>query len=161
VTTTIVIGYGNTLRRDDGAGVAAAERLARDFPGANVRTAQELHPELAEQLASCDLAVFLDASVRTSTLCVTRVSPARSVHGAEGHALSPAGVLALCSGLYGHAPQEALLVEIPASECGFGETMSAQTLRMTDYCVLLISELLTGETTAGILLDLAPSPAAG
>ena len=140
--------------------MAAAEVLARDFPGANVVAVQELHPELAEQLAPCELAVFLDASVRTSTLCVSRVSPARSVHGAEGHALSPAGVLALCSGLYGHAPQEALLVEIPASECGFGETMSAATLRMVDCCVQIISELILGETTPGILLNLTPSPAA-
>lgn len=155
----MIIGFGNTLRSDDGAGVAAAEKLARDFPGANVAAVQELHPELAEQLASCELAVFLDASVRTTTLCVTRVSPAPTAHGADGHALSPAGVLALCSGLYGHAPEEALLVEIPASECGFGETMSLRTLRMTDYCVHLISELLAGETTPGILLDLAPPPA--
>ncbi len=157
---TITIGFGNTLRRDDGAGVAAAERLARDHPGANVLAVQELHPELAEQLAACELAVFLDASLRTATVCVTRVSPARSVHGAEGHALSPAGVLALCSGLYGHAPEEALLVEIPAFECGFGETMSAGTLRMVDYCVHIISELLAGETTPEMLLHLTPSPAA-
>ncbi len=135
--------------------------LARNSPGANVLAVQELHPELAEQLASCELAVFLDASVRTSTLCVTRVTPARSLHGAEGHALSPGGVLALCSGLYGHAPEEALLVEIPASECGFGETMSAHTLRMIDYCVQIISELILEETTPGILLNLTPSPAAG
>jgi hypothetical protein len=140
--------------------VAAAERLARDCPGANVLTVQELHPEMAEVLASCELAVFLDASVRTSTVCVTRVSPDFSAHGAEGHALSPAGVLAFCSGLYGHTPGEAILVEIPAFECGFGETMSAGTLRMVDYCVQIISELLTGETTPGDLLNLTPSPAA-
>jgi hydrogenase maturation protease len=157
VTKTIVIGYGNTLRRDDGAGVAAAERLARDCPGANVLTAQELHPELAEQLATCDLAVFLDASVRTTHVCVTRVIPCSSTQGAEGHTLSPAGVLALCSGLYGHRPEEAILVEIPAFECGFGETMSAGTLRMVDCCVQIISELLLGATTPEILLLLAPS----
>ena len=158
MTTTIVIGYGNTLRRDDGAGVAAAERLARDFPGANVRTAQELHPELAEQLASCALAVFIDASVRTTNVCVTRVFPGGSTHGAEGHALSPAGLLALCSALYGHAPEEAILVEIPALECGFGETMSAETARMVDRSVHIISELLQGVTTPEIILYLVPSP---
>jgi hydrogenase maturation protease len=161
VTTTVIIGFGNTLRSDDGAGVAAAEKLARDFPGANVFTAQELHPELAEAVASSELAVFLDASVRTSTVCVTRVIPGSSMHGAEGHALSPSGILALCSGLYGHTPEDALLIEIPAFECGFGETMSTHTLRMVDSCVRLVSDLLTGETTPGILLDLAPSPAAG
>ena len=160
MTKALVIGYGNTLRRDDGAGVAAAEKLAGECPGANVLTVQELHPELAEELASCELAVFLDASVRTSTVSVTRVLPGTSTHGADGHALSPAGVIALCSRLYGRTPEEALLVEIPAFQCGFGETMSAGTLRMIDCCVRLISELLTGETTPEILLHLAPSPAA-
>lgn len=159
MTKTLIIGFGNTLRRDDGAGVAAAERLARDCPEADVLTVQELHPELAERLAQCGLVLFLDASVRTSTLSVTRVSPANSMQGAEGHVLSPAGTIALCSGLYGHIPEEALLVEIPAFECGFGETMSSGTLRMVDYCVQILSELLTGETTPGILLNLIPSPA--
>jgi hydrogenase maturation protease len=160
VTHTIIIGFGNTLRRDDGAGVAAAERLARDYPDADVLTVQELHPELAEKLGSYGRVVFLDASVRTSTVCVTRVLPGKFMQGAEGHALSPAGVISLCSGLYGHEPDEALLVEIPAFESGFGETMSAGTLRMIDYCVQILSELLTGETTPEILLHLAPSPAA-
>jgi hydrogenase maturation protease len=157
----MVIGYGNTLRRDDGAGVAAAEKLSRDSPGANVLALQELHPGLAEDVASCGLVVFLDASVRTSTMSVTRVSPGGSMHGAEGHALSPAGVLAICSGLYGRTPENALLVEIPAFDCGFGETMSARTLRMIDDCAHLISELLSGETTPEILLNLTPFPAAG
>jgi hydrogenase maturation protease len=159
VRKTLVIGYGNTLRRDDGAGVAAAERLARHCPGANILTSQELHPEMAEELATCTVAVFLDASVRTSNVCVTRVLPGNGVHGAEGHALSPGDVLGLCSGLYGHTPEEAIFVEIPAFECGFGEKMSAGTLRMVDCCVQLTSELLRGETTPEILLYLAPSPA--
>ncbi len=148
---TIVIGYGNTLRRDDGAGVAAADRLARDRPGANVLTSQELHPEMAEEVAACDLTVFIDASVRTPTVRVTRVSPGDSMHGADGHALSPAGVLALCSGLYGRTPEEAMLVEIPAFQCGFGETMSPGTLRMIDCGVQLISELLAGKDTSRLI----------
>ena len=156
---TLVIGYGNTLRRDVGAGVAAAERLARDCPGASILTSQELHPEMVDELAACTTAVFLDASVRTSNVCVTRVLPVNGVHGAEGHALSPGDVLGLCSELYGHTPEEAIVVEIPAFECGFGDKMSAGTLRMVDRSVQLISELLTGETTPEILLHLAPSPA--
>ena len=144
---TVVIGYGNTIRRDDGAGVAAAERLARDCPGATGVIADALHPEMAEQVAGCALAVFLDASVRTQNVCVTRVSPGDSLHCAEGHALAPGGILALCSELYGHTPEEAILVDIPAFECGFGEKLSAGTLRMVDRSVQLISELLRGETT--------------
>lgn len=156
---TLVIGYGNTLRRDDGAGVVAARRLARECPGTTVVTVQELHPEIAEEVAGCDMVIFLDASVRMRGVCVTRILPEGEAPGAEGHALTPAGVLGLCTALYGQAPEEALLVEIPAFEFGFGERMSEGTLRMIDCAAQLVSELLAGETTPGILLFLAPSPA--
>jgi len=159
VTKTIVIGYGNTLRRDDGAGVTAVERLAREFPETDVVTAAGLSPEMAERVAGCDTAIFVDASVRTKNVCVTRLAPSGSLNTAEGHSLSPESVLGLCSSLYGTTPREALLVEIPAFDCGFGETMSAATLRLVDCSVQLIRELLTGETTPEILLHLAPSPA--
>ena len=148
---TIVIGFGNTLRRDDGAGVAAAEKLAAEYPEAVVLTAQELHPELAETLSSYARVVFLDASVRTTTVSVTRVLPDRLMQGAEGHALSPSGVISLCSGLYGHTPDEALLVEIPAFDCGFVDTKSPGTLRMIDCGVQLISELLAGKDTSRLI----------
>ncbi len=157
MTNTLIIGYGNTLRRDDGAGIAAAAAIARKFPEARVLTAHGLYPELAEDIARCDLAVFIDASVASSKVCVTQLTP--SGGPGEGHALTPAGLLALSSGAYGHVPEEALLVEIPAFECGFGETMSGGTLRMIDCCVQLVSELLRGETTPEILMYLAPSPA--
>ena len=159
MTKTIIIGYGNTLRRDDGAGVAAAETLARVHPEANVMTAKGLYPELAERVAACEMAVFLDASARTSNVCVTRLTPESTIHGAGGHALSPGEVLGLCCEMYAGAPRVAMLVEIPAFEWGFGETMSARTCMMVDRCVQLISELLRGETTPEILAHLTPSPA--
>jgi hydrogenase maturation protease len=160
VKKTVVIGYGNSLRRDDGAGIAAARRLAREFPEAHVLTAEGLYPEIAEHIAACDLAVFLDASIRTKGVCVTRITPEHDGLGEDAHELSPAGVLGLCSVLYGRTPEEAILVEIPAFECGFGETMSAGTLRLVDCSVQLISELLLSETTPEILGFIAPTPSA-
>ena len=155
---TIVIGYGNTLRCDDGAGVAAAQRLAAHREGADVMTVEALEPGLAELIAGYERAVFLDASVSTPSVRVSDVSCEAPLQGGDGHTLSPSGVIALSRGLYGHAPDEAMLVEIPAFECGFGERMSTPTLRMIDCSVQLVSELLHGETTPEILLCLAPSP---
>ncbi|HUI09955.1 MAG TPA: hydrogenase maturation protease [Bacteroidota bacterium] len=156
---TAVIGTGNTLRRDDGAGVEAARRIARAFPGAHVITGHGLQPEMAEAISSCDVVVFLDASVRTSAVSVTRVAPPDGPAGHNVHAVTPDGLMAIVEQLYGSAPREALLVEIPAFECGFGERMSERTLRMVDSCVQLVAELLRGETTPEILLCLAPTPA--
>ncbi len=62
----LVIGYGNTLRRDDGVGVRAAELMAADprFAGVEVLTAYQLTPELSLDIATASLVIFVDADVR-------------------------------------------------------------------------------------------------
>ena len=158
MTRAVVIGIGNTLRRDDGAGVEAARRLAHALPDAHVIAAHGLQPEMAGEIAPCNLAVFIDASVRTSAVSVTRVSARGGLTGNDAHAVTPDGLLAIARQVYGSAPDAALIVEIPAFECGFGEGMSERTLRMIDSCVQLVTELLRGETTPEILLCMAPAP---
>jgi Ni,Fe-hydrogenase maturation factor len=62
----LVIGYGNTLRRDDGAGVRAAEMMAVDprFAAVEVLMVYQLTPELSLDIATASLVVFIDADVR-------------------------------------------------------------------------------------------------
>ena len=72
----LVIGYGSTLRSDDGAGPAVAHRVAEwNLPGVTTLTPVQLTPELAGEIAVCDLVLFIDAA--PSNLCpevsVTRV----------------------------------------------------------------------------------------
>ena len=59
----LVIGFGNTLRSDDGVGRYAAERLATDgrLTGATVIAVHQLAPELAIEVARADLLVLVDA----------------------------------------------------------------------------------------------------
>ena len=56
----LVIGYGNRLRSDDGAGPRVAERLASD--GVAVRVCDQLVPELADDLKGRAVVVFVDAA---------------------------------------------------------------------------------------------------
>lgn len=59
----VVIGYGNTLRGDDGFGQLAARLLeARQIQGLEVIASHQLNPELAAWLAEARFAVFLDAT---------------------------------------------------------------------------------------------------
>ena len=60
----LVIGYGNTLRTDDGVGRLAAERLADDprLDGVRVIGRHQLTPELALDVSQAALVVFVDAS---------------------------------------------------------------------------------------------------
>jgi Ni,Fe-hydrogenase maturation factor len=60
--SALVIGYGNDLRGDDAAGPRVAELIgARELPGVRAIASRQLTPDLAEQLARADLAVFVDA----------------------------------------------------------------------------------------------------
>jgi len=64
----LVIGYGNPLRGDDGAGWSAAELLAEDprAAGAQVVICHQLTPELAEDVSRADLVVLIDASAEVT-----------------------------------------------------------------------------------------------
>ena len=60
---TLVIGYGNMLRCDDGAGPQAADRIAATYPHIDCLSLTELTPELAETVSHYDRVLFVDASV--------------------------------------------------------------------------------------------------
>ena len=83
----IVIGYGNDLRSDDGAGRWVADRIEEmRLPGVAVRSMSQLTPEGALLLDGLDVAVFVDASVDTSTLRIETVEP-----GPEGSVMTHHG----------------------------------------------------------------------
>jgi len=60
----LIIGYGNTLRGDDGAGPRVAEVVAGwSLPNVRAISAAQLTPELAEALAGAEVVIFVDAQV--------------------------------------------------------------------------------------------------
>ena len=138
-----VIGFGNTLRKDDGAGVYAAARIAAEADGADVFMVQELTPELALSLSGRDLVLFVDASTRATELTIRPVSASSASHHAD-HALLPGDIVSLCGGLFPPAPVKTLSIEVPAFDCAFGDTMTPATEAMVELCVGLIRDLLAG-----------------
>jgi hydrogenase maturation protease len=127
----LVIGYGNTLRRDDGAGWKAAEEVARwGCPSVRVLTRALLTPDLADEIEGADLVVFIDARADRpeSGVLLEPVSPPAGAQVSLLHASSPAMLLGLCRALSGRAP-EAFLLSIPAEDLGFGEDLSASAER--------------------------------
>ena len=62
---TLIIGYGNPMRGDDAIGCHAARQLEQHFwndPDVEVIAAQQLIPEMAEDISLRDFVLFLDAS---------------------------------------------------------------------------------------------------
>lgn len=121
---TLIVGYGNTLRSDDGVGPALAAIVSSwHVPRLRVLATQGLVPELAEMLAECERVLFADASAadavpRLVPLAV-QAAPAASLHFSD-----PGGLLALTLALHGRCP-EAWLLLLPADDFAFGEELSA------------------------------------
>jgi hydrogenase maturation protease len=125
----LVVGYGNTLRRDDGVGPKLAEAVAAlNLPGVRTLACPLLTPELAEALSQGRFVIFVDAAVDTPReVQLRKLSPADSSQ-IMAHAASPATMLALARDVFGHAP-EAWWLTIPAENIGIGEELSTFTRR--------------------------------
>ncbi|MFO0798665.1 MAG: hydrogenase maturation protease [Gemmataceae bacterium] len=122
--SVLLVGVGNTLRRDDGAGAAVVNHFAGHH-GCRVRVVHQLLPELVEELARCGRVVFVDAAVNRTEVQLVRLSPSARLPGV-GHTGDPGWLLGLCEALHGRSP-EGWLLAVPAFELGFGEGLSAAT----------------------------------
>ena len=105
--TLLVIGYGNTLRGDDGVGRRMAEELAeRNLPRVRTRSVHQLTPELAEDLADCGAAIFVDACVGGSgdAFSMRPIEPEGSFVAVE-HVMRPQALLAYARAVFGASPE--------------------------------------------------------
>ena len=139
----LVLGYGNELRRDDGAGPAVARAVAlASWPGVRAEAVHQLLPEHSVWVAGADRVVFVDAAVAGDggVLC-RRLEPAPDRAQGFGHACDPAGLLALARHVHGRLPQ-AWLVTIPARDLAIGEGLSPEVEGAVASAVEAIQHLL-------------------
>ena len=110
----LVIGIGNRMRGDDGAGVQAAEMLSSRTHAKQVRvlTVHQLLPEHAEEIARARRVLFLDASVEVASgrLKCCRVMP-EAGDAPLSHHVTAGQLLLLANQLYGTSP-ECWLIQI-------------------------------------------------
>lgn len=120
----LVIGYGNTLRSDDGVGAKVAAAVAElGLPGVVALVRHQLAPELAEPISEAHAVVFVDAAVDAATeVQMRQLEPA---DGAQlmAHAADPRTLLAFAKQLFGRCPP-AWWLTIPVENLGFGEELS-------------------------------------
>ena len=120
----LIIGYGNTLRSDDGVGPKVVEAVsALQLPGVLTKVCDLLTPELADPVAASSRVVFVDAAIDAPRQVQLRsLSPADSSQ-IMAHAADPGTVLALARDVFGRAPQ-AWALTIPIVNTAFGEELS-------------------------------------
>jgi hydrogenase maturation protease len=137
----LVIGYGNTLRSDDGVGPKVADAVAAlALPGVHALAFPLLTPELADPVSQARVVIFVDAAVDAPREVQLRPLAPADTSQIMAHSASPATLLALARDVFGHAP-EAWLLTIPAETIGIGEELSAFTSRGLESAVEEIKKL--------------------
>ena len=140
---TLIIGYGNPRRQDDGVGLAvvnglrgrAGQRLLEegedgfdDLGGAlDTLFLQQLSPELAETLIEYDRVILVDAHFGIYPELVHRAELDPQAEAAiVSHHFKPGTLLALARQLYGRAPSGEL-ISVRGFAFDFTSELSPQT----------------------------------
>jgi hydrogenase maturation protein HypF len=136
-SNVLLIGYGNTLRGDDGAGQRVAETVAKwDLPNVRSLAVHQLMPELSESLAATQLAIFVDVYLADTDQGIqvhclqanphssNHALPIRQAKHSMGHTANPRSLLALTQQVYDTTPLSWWIL-IPAVQFEFGEQLSA------------------------------------
>jgi hydrogenase maturation protease len=142
----LVIGYGNTLRGDDGIGPRVAAALeAAGLPGVTCLATHQLTPELAEPLARARVAIFVDAYAADAdgTVQVQALTP-HAEPGVLGHTGDPGALLAMARALYGASPA-AWWVMVPGVNFGVGERLSSTAADAVPVAMTHVNRLLRSD----------------
>lgn len=123
----LVIGYGNILRSDDGAGYKIAELISQKFPHITTIASHDLKPEYAELLAQHQVVFFIDASIECEELEIEEIKSISSSEIENSHHLKPSQLVYLSKKLFNNIPQKILLAKIPAYNLEFGNEFSTLT----------------------------------
>ncbi len=125
---TLIIGYGNDSRNDDGAGWFVVKELSKlGLPGVTLETAHQLEVDHADVIRDYDEVLFVDAAIPESPepWWTEEVDPGFRSH-AVAHFMTPGDVLGLCRALYGKAPRGRLF-SIRGHDFNFGTKLSPET----------------------------------
>ena len=142
--SVLVIGYGNSLRGDDGFGVAAAEQLRETLQTDQVRvlTCQQLTPELASEMSKVDRVIMIDAAQGDTPglITVSKIEPESDLTTFT-HELRPSTLLACSQGLYGTCP-ETFLVSVTGYSFDFSDELSDTMTGIMSQVLIRVCELI-------------------
>lgn len=109
-TSTLLIGYGNQGRGDDGLGPAFAARIEdMRLPGLAVDIDYQLTVDHALMIADVDRVIFADAAMGRAEPFFFETVELVGEPDIASHSLTPVAVLSLAKILYGHAAEAFVL----------------------------------------------------
>ncbi|MEO0927670.1 MAG: hydrogenase maturation protease [Cyanobacteria bacterium J06643_13] len=149
---SLVVGYGNSLRSDDGIGVCVAKTVEKwNMPQVRSLANHQLTPELAAELAQVDLAIFIDAcqTNETDTIKLFPLKPSESMVF-RSHFNEPQALLSLTKALFGKCPQ-AFWVVVPGVDFQLGDRLSPMAKLGIEQALKLIRGLLEENIRAEVI----------
>ncbi|NVK20370.1 MAG: hydrogenase maturation protease [Methylocystaceae bacterium] len=143
---TLVIGYGNPARQDDGLGPALAERIVRmNLPGVDVEIDYQLNVEHCDGLSAYEQVIFIDAHmdgvVPFSFLEVAAGAPS----GLSSHSVSPQTIVYLAKQLFGAAPTFYVLAIAGYLFDQIEEKLSSRAVENLNAAETFLTDYLTGQ----------------
>lgn len=158
---TLVIGYGNLDRQDDGVAWHVLSKLMQEFgvekpndinidffnPKKDVHFLYQLQllPELADELSDYDYAVFIDAhnGAMPSDVYFEQLSPIFTSSPLTHH-LSANSLLSITNQIH-HKYPKSILVSIRGFEFSFSQCLSSQTASLVSIAVEKIHEWMNNQ----------------
>ena len=138
----LVIGYGNSLRSDDGVGVWIAERIEElHLPDVDVQTCHQLHPELVPDMVEYESVILVDAAVNGEPLTVRKSIPALDLSSSSNHSVRPETLQQLAKELYGVLP-DMRLYSVRGENFEFGTVLSSSVIERANEAILQITAFL-------------------
>jgi hydrogenase maturation protease len=136
---TLVCGFGNPGRQDDGLGPVLVARLEeepalRGRPDVETEARLQLNIEDALTVSRFDRVIFVDASTRGRDPFLFKEIRPTTRWSFTTHSLAPGSVLALCRELYGRAPR-AYLLAVRGHRWELEEGLSDRAARNLDRAV--------------------------
>jgi len=142
---TLILGFGNPGRCDDGIGPALAEQAEKwGLAGVEVTVDYQLNIEHAAEVAGAELVIFIDASLTAAAPFSFQRLEARLKNDFTTHAMLPETVLETSRKIYGVLPP-AYVLAVRGERFELGEGLSPRAREYLDEAEKLLKMILSAE----------------
>ncbi len=141
----LIIGYGNTLRGDDGSGPYLINQLRQSLPEgrAQLIDSQQLVPEMVEEIIQPDIAkvLFIDVKRNQSQLCLLTPLKSPVKESSVTHQVGPELLLSLAAELYAQR-RHGWLLSLRGSHFAHSDQLSQDANQALEKALSLIRRIL-------------------
>ncbi|MBI4971456.1 MAG: hydrogenase maturation protease [Candidatus Omnitrophica bacterium] len=143
----LVVGYGNSVRSDDGIGLYIAERLgALRLSAVDVIVTQQLVTELVESFGLYSKIIFVDARQDGPEIHLRKLDVSKSFEMPVSHHLGPEVLVLLAAQIY-HSHPQIYICTVRGENFDYGTEISESVRQRAEEAIRRIYSLISEEQT--------------